>query len=283
MADDVFDEAYFAQLDSASGHWWEQGMAEVAKAILDEDSPPLDVLDAGCGAGTNLTWLDELAGAGRLVGVDTASISLSYARRAGTHAELTQASVVTLPYADAAFDLVVSMDVLQHLTVDEAKTALVEVRRVLRSGGRLLVRTNAVFGRRHVRQRPDWRLYTPTRLGQSLAAAGLVVERLTPVNALQGAWASLPRPRLRKPMPSHGGTHGSRSESTRGLGLPQPVSRRRNATALALLRIEARWLARPGRSIPFGHSLYAVARRPPTPLSQNGRSSGGSVEDPEPA
>ena len=31
-----------------------------------------------------------------------------------------------------------------------------------------------------------------------------------------------------------------------------------------LLRVEARWLSHPGRRIPFGHTIVAVARRPPT-------------------
>ena len=31
---------------------------------------------------------------------------------------------------------------------------------------------------------------------------------------------------------------------------------------LWLLRAEARWLAAPDRRLPFGHSLYALARRP---------------------
>jgi SAM-dependent methyltransferase len=251
VGNEAFDDAYFTRLRAASGHWWVQGMREVGASVLGPVEAPAVVLDAGCGTGTNLPWLASLGGRNRVYGLDASVAALAQCRRAGVAADLLQASASALPFPDATFDLLVSLDVLQHLTEGDAVRAVAEARRVLRPGGRILVRTNAAFGRRRVPQRADWRLYTRSGLARALTAAGLVVERLTAANALLGVWSSLRRP-----------TRSRAVGTPHGLGIPQPVPARRNRLLLELLRAEARWLARPGRHLSVGHSLYAVARRP---------------------
>ena len=274
---DQFDVDYFDRLLAARDHWWVRGMQEVGASLLDRAAggpADLRVLDAGCGSGALLPWLRERAGAHRVTAIDFAPAALEFLRRQRLDVDLLRASVTDLPFPDGHFDLIVSMDVLQHLTSDQEKAAAAEMRRVLRPGGRALVRTNAAFGRSGVEERPDWRLYRPGSLRAALESGGLEVERLTHVNALQGLWASLPR----RPRPhhhdhdhghghgddhGHGGGDGERAEWGRaGLGIPAPASPLKNRVLLGILRAEARLLARPGRSLPFGHALYAVARRP---------------------
>lgn len=256
----AFDNGYFTRLDAARDHWWVRGMQEAARSLLGPTGPGLSVLDAGCGVGTNIGWLADLARPNPVVAVDFASPALERLRHGG-QAHVVQASVTHLPLASGHFDLVLTADVLQHLTAEAASAALSEMRRVLRPGGRLLARTNSAFGRSAVSVRDDWRLYTAGTLGRSLAEAGLVVERLTAVNATQGLWASIPR---RPPRPHHhcagGGDPGAASHH--GLGIPAPTSAVRNALLTRIMRAEARWLGLPGRRLPFGHSLYALARRP---------------------
>jgi ubiquinone/menaquinone biosynthesis C-methylase UbiE len=220
-------------------------MRDVAAAILGPVESPVTVLDSGCGSGANLLWLATLSDPERVQAVDITMAALARCRGLRAPADL--------PLADAAFDLVVSMDVLQHLTEPDATQALSELRRVLRPGGRVLVRTNAAFGRRRVAQRSDWRLYRASSLRAALSAADLIVDRVTAANALQGLWATV--------RGAKGPVHRNRHGDGHGLGIPAPVSARRNAAMLRLLRAEAAWLARPGRSLPFGHSLYAVAHR----------------------
>lgn len=256
MTDPIFDEDYFTRLAQAGEHWWVRGMLDVGASILGEVGGPLSILDAGSGTGRNLEWLAELAGPGKVVAVDLATAAFAYGGRHGPATDVVQASVSQLPFADAVFDLVVTTDVLQHLTQEDEQRALGNMRRVLRPGGRLLARTNSSFGRGEVRQREDWRLYTTEGLRRALENAGFTVERLTPVNSLQGLWASLPRPRPTSDR------LGKKPERHTGLGIPRPVPRWKNQTLLGLLRAEARWLARPGRRLPVGHSLYALARRP---------------------
>ncbi len=264
MADDEFDESYMSRLEAAKGHWWVRGMQEVGAAVLAERGSGLSVLDAGCGAGTNLPWLAGLAAPGVVHAIDISAPAVDHCRRLPVHADVLRASATALPYAGEVFDLVVSVDVLQHLTGPDAARALDEVRRVLRPNGRLLVRTNARFGRSGVEERDDWRMYSPTTLRRSLTDSGLSVDLVTPVNVVQGLWASLPRPRCRV----HGADHednrltNEQPKPTCGLGIPEPASPLRNAILLRLVRAEARWLGRTRRPLPFGHSLYALAHRP---------------------
>jgi 2-polyprenyl-3-methyl-5-hydroxy-6-metoxy-1,4-benzoquinol methylase len=101
---------------------------------------PLRVLDVGCGEGR---FAAELARAGMTVlGVDVAEEPLRRARE--KHPEVDVRIVPTAgpwPLADASFDVVWAGETIEHV----ADTAgwLSEVRRVLRSGGILLLSTPA--------------------------------------------------------------------------------------------------------------------------------------------
>ncbi len=99
----------------------------------------LDVLEAGCATGIGAR-LFAAAGARRVVGVELLAELLDEARRqtADPRVEYRQANLNRrLPCADAAFDLVVCTEVLEHITDHE--TAIAEFLRVLRPGGRLVV------------------------------------------------------------------------------------------------------------------------------------------------
>jgi len=99
------------------------------------DTPALDV---GCGEG-QLTA--ELAGAGMaVVGIDVAEEPLRRARAAhpGLDLRLVPAEG-TWPLEDASFDLVWAGETIEH--VADTAAWLSEVRRVLRSGGTLLLST----------------------------------------------------------------------------------------------------------------------------------------------
>jgi SAM-dependent methyltransferase len=102
----------------------------------------LDLLDVGCGPGTITVDLARRVAPGRVIGVDRAPEVLTqasaYAREQGVSIELCVADVYTLPFPDASFDVVHAHQVLQHLT--QPVCALVEMRRVLRPGGRLAAR-----------------------------------------------------------------------------------------------------------------------------------------------
>jgi SAM-dependent methyltransferase len=93
------------------------------------------VLDVGCGAGTDLM---RFARGGAVVsGVDISSSAIALAKanfaQQGLTADLREADGEHLPFADATFDLVYAHGVVQYTSDDRALVA--ECRRVLKPGG----------------------------------------------------------------------------------------------------------------------------------------------------
>jgi SAM-dependent methyltransferase len=108
-------------------------------ALIERHAGPLAkrrVLDCGCGAGE---WVRALVARGAdAFGVERDPRKLAQAAPApALAARLASGDLEALAFADASFDLLLANEVLEHVPDDRA--ALVEMRRVLRPGGRLLV------------------------------------------------------------------------------------------------------------------------------------------------
>jgi SAM-dependent methyltransferase len=99
------------------------------------------ICDIGSGDGY---WTSRLAGNGRrLVGVDIDTRALARARFFyGQRAMFVAASAESLPFADRAFDKVVSLSVLQH--IDDDSRALQEMHRVLVRDGILCMSVDSL-------------------------------------------------------------------------------------------------------------------------------------------
>ncbi len=93
---------------------------------------PGRVLDVGCGGGLTLLALAEAGWSP--AGVDLSEEQLRLARERGC--EVQPADAAALPFADGAFDAVVSE--FTHTDVDDCGTLLHEAARVLRRGGQLV-------------------------------------------------------------------------------------------------------------------------------------------------
>lgn len=235
---------YYRRLDEAErGHWYHQGMEQLSVALLG-DRLRGALLDAGCGTGGFLRFARGLGTFGRLAGVDVSGEAIELARATLPEAELHVGPLTAVPFADVSFDLVTLNDVLQHIEEADVEASLRELRRVLKPSGALLVRTNG--GLRTSRPRSDWRLYTRDALAGELERGGFRVERVSYVNLAVSTLRA-----------SRGLTPKAPSESTSGI---PPAPGRLGATiGPRLLGLEARYLARPGRSLPYGHTLLAVA------------------------
>jgi len=107
---------------------------------LRELLPPLlgcRVLDLGCGTGRLATLARQL-GARHAVGVDRSAAMLAEARQSAVErVQWTTADAPALPFADGAFDVVMSGLMMGH--VADFAGAMAEAARVLRSGGVLLI------------------------------------------------------------------------------------------------------------------------------------------------
>jgi ubiquinone/menaquinone biosynthesis C-methylase UbiE len=93
------------------------------------------ILDAGCGSGVTAGKLME--GGYAVWGIDFAEPMIRQARElCGSH-QFAVGDIEHMPYADNAFDMVVSLGVIEYLESDEQ--VLREIRRVLRPGGRAVI------------------------------------------------------------------------------------------------------------------------------------------------
>lgn len=102
------------------------------------------VLHAGCGSGQvdvdiakhiDITALDISANALKI-----------YRNIHGKDCKTVQGNIFSLPFADNTFDGLYNLGVLEHFTQDEIKQILLECRRVLKPGGKILVLWPPTFG-----------------------------------------------------------------------------------------------------------------------------------------
>jgi SAM-dependent methyltransferase len=117
-------------------HWWFRGRRRLVGGMIRALGipPSAQVLDVGCGTGSNLRLLVEL-GFEDVTGLDRSEDAIRWCREKGLP-PVERGNLCALPFPDDHFDLVLATDVLEH--IDEPDTAVAELRRVLRSGGTLI-------------------------------------------------------------------------------------------------------------------------------------------------
>ncbi|MEB3328037.1 MAG: class I SAM-dependent methyltransferase [Candidatus Sericytochromatia bacterium] len=162
-----------------SRHWWFEGRRAILRSLLAGEGLPRGacIYDVGCGTGQNL---EMLAAFGEVTGVDRSAEVGSLARARGW--QVVQGDVVDLPLPADSADVMVAMDVLEHL--DDDGRAARELFRVLRPGGLLVVTVPAfrwLWGSQddvsHHRRR-----YTRPELEALLTGAGFVLHKVSYFN-----------------------------------------------------------------------------------------------------
>ena len=120
----ILTPAYYRRLYALEQqHGWTRGMRDFAGTLLAPLFPSdrdWHILDAGCGTGGMLSWLERFAAA-KVIGIDLSSDALRFSHQRG-HGALVQGSVISLPFADGSFDLVMVHaraleDLLNHIAV----------------------------------------------------------------------------------------------------------------------------------------------------------------------
>jgi SAM-dependent methyltransferase len=116
------------------------GNLEANLRFIDETGlvrPSTDVLEIGTGAGALLHALVQRGC--RMQGVELNEELIAEGQRWFGALPIQKVSGIVLPFPDASFDVVISLDVFEHIPDTDAH--LREVRRVLRPGGSYLVQT----------------------------------------------------------------------------------------------------------------------------------------------
>jgi SAM-dependent methyltransferase len=226
-------------------------LAQVFKRFTDR-SRRLDVLEVGCGIGGVIGSLRQFTNL-KLTGSEIYIHGLRYARAKLPDVEFIQMDATKIPFADA-FDVIGAFDVLEHIPDDEL--AMSQVSRAVRPGGLFIVT---------VPQYP-WlwsrldelvhhkRRYTRRELTDKLARAGFEVTYVTSFISLLLPAMVLARvadPIRRK---------GTDADEFADRVSPPAVL---NTLCDWLMRVDETIL-KMGLTLPFGGSLLAVARRPPT-------------------
>ena len=241
-------EEYAVMYRVEDSHWWYLGMEAITRQVIERHYPrgsKLRILDAGCGTGAVMGYLADY---GTVTALDYSAEALRFCRERRRE-RLAQASVVSLPCPDAAFDLVASFDVICVFDGEDDMLPLREFVRVLSPGGRVILRlpgTSWLHGQHDeavdIRQR-----YTTREVDAKLRAVGLEPEQVTYANTFLFPLAVVKRLSERL-LPAQDG-----SDLTLGMG---PF----NGLLRCVLAAEAPFVARYG--LPFGLTIVALARKP---------------------
>jgi SAM-dependent methyltransferase len=239
--------AYDVVHEVEESHWFFVGRRRILARLLDEPLRELDspqILDIGCGTGATMGFLERY---GQVTGIDVSPKAIRYCREQN-QSRLCLADGASLPFADRSFDLVTALDLLEHLP--QETRGLQEMRRVLKSGGRMILFVPAFmflwsdfdrFSGHH-------RRYTRRELRQRVEEAGFDVVKISYFDTFlfPAVWAvRAAENRL-----------SGRRPACSDLDLPSDLF---NRLLTSIFSLEASLIDR--CSLPFGVSLLCVARK----------------------
>jgi ubiquinone/menaquinone biosynthesis C-methylase UbiE len=169
--------------------WWEVGRRSLVKNLLHRfgvngaenghtNGRGPRILEIGCGSGA---LLQDLQHYGDAIGLDIAAPALANCRERGLDC-VSLADVNALPFGDELFNVVIAVDVLEHVEDDTA--ALREINRVTKKGGKVILTVPAfqmLWSRRDV-QCHHHRRYVLDDVRHKMQKGGLKVLKSTYIN-----------------------------------------------------------------------------------------------------
>lgn len=167
-------------------YWWYVGRRRIILDVLAsrlnlDGRPKARLLDAGCGTGA---MLKAVAGRAEAVGTDTSTVALDWCKRRGLGGRVACGDFAAPPFRDRTFDVVMLLDVLEHL--DDDREALNSAFRLLQWGGLLVVTVPAYpvlwSGEDYVSEHR--RRYFRHDLQELIVAAGFTVLQSSYFNAI---------------------------------------------------------------------------------------------------
>jgi len=231
--------------------WWYRGMRKILFRLLDQYLAGRHIgraLEAGCGTGYT-TWLLRSERHCPIVPMDISSEGLRYAQAMGVDRPV-QGDATHIPFTAGAFDLVLSLDMMVHLTPGSETEVAREMARVLVPRGLVVIRTAAldILRSRHSAFAHERQRFTRRRLREVFETAGFRVLRCTYANSLLMPVA-LVKFRLWEPL--------LRGPASTGL---EPVAPWLDRLLYVPLAIESAWIGA-GKNFPAGQSLLLIGEK----------------------
>lgn len=180
MDRDVYDR--MAQHDAT--HWWYVARRRIlAELIAKHIRPPSGgrILEVGCGTGHNFEMLGQF-GTVDAIEIDDGARAIAETRLG--RPILTAPLPALTGIADASYDMIALLDVLEHIADDRA--SLASLRQKLKPGGKIVltVPANPWMWSAHDRAHHHHRRYTQDGLAQIVRQAGLQINLISHFNSL---------------------------------------------------------------------------------------------------
>jgi len=128
----LYDELY----NTEEIYWWFRARRSIIHSLIGRyhKGPEPSILDIGCGAGYNLKYLSTYFK--NVTGMDSSEHALACCRERGVPAEKGSLPDEA-PFESGSFDIVLMMDVLEH--IEDDRSAVEEVCRLLRGCGLIII------------------------------------------------------------------------------------------------------------------------------------------------
>jgi len=231
---------YTRMYEAEEHHWWYVGLHRLILATVQNESlrlgRPLKIFDAGCGTGRLCQLMAEPGHAVR--GCDASMEALHFCRLRGI-TSVYHADLNTLELEPESFDVITSIDVLYHAGVSGMLILNLVALEFLRSTHDIAV---------HTRER-----YTRCMLCERLQQAGFDIVQATYRVSFLFPFISVYRLLSRFTLP----TKSDPAEVASDVSLPNQLV---NALLLKVIELENIVLRK--AALPFGSSVFVVARKP---------------------
>lgn len=171
-------EEYSKMFELEDRYWWFIGRRYLVNWLLREhgvNTKETLLFDLGCGTGQNLLSFSDHV---RTIGSDQSQTALSFCREREIE-NVFSCDALAIPLAEDSVDVVTALDVLEHIREDI--TALEEVNRVLKPGGKLIaiVPAYGFLWSEHDEALHHYRRYVAREMRAKLVTCGFEIERST--------------------------------------------------------------------------------------------------------
>jgi SAM-dependent methyltransferase len=157
------------------GYWWRIRKREIVKDIINRLNLNFrTILDAGCGTGLNLNYLKHY---GNVIGLDLSKEALNFCKIREAE-NLIQADAEKVPFKEDTFDLIIALDLLEHL---DDRGVLKEFYRVLNPNAYLIVTIPAFtfLWSKHDEALHHKRRYNKDQFSAILKQNGFILKKIT--------------------------------------------------------------------------------------------------------